>query len=127
VFADLPGTGASFGTLRGELGSAMIADVGSLADWIAARHWSNGRVGVTGVSYSADAAMLSLALRNHHITAAAPISYDFDPFEDLVRPGGILTSRCSPPSAPCCGSWTRLAARRVRQAPRPGESARSWG
>ena len=72
VFADLPGTGASFGTLRGELGSAMIADVGSLADWIAARPWSDGRVGVTGVSYSADAAMLSLALRNHHITAAAP-------------------------------------------------------
>lgn len=90
VFADLRGTGASFGTLTAELGSAMIADVGSLADWIAARPWSNGRVGVTGVSYSADTAMLSLALRNHHITAAAPISYDFDPYEDLARPGGIL-------------------------------------
>jgi putative CocE/NonD family hydrolase len=90
VFADLRGTGASFGTLTAELGSAMIADVGSLSDWIAARSWSNGRVGVTGTSYSGDTAMLSLALRNHHITAAAPISYDFDPYEDLVRPGGIL-------------------------------------
>ena len=90
VFADLRGTGASFGTLKAELGSAMIADVGSLSDWIAARPWSNGRTGVTGVSYSADAAMLSLALRNHHITAAAPMSYDFDPYEDLARPGGIL-------------------------------------
>jgi uncharacterized protein len=90
VFADLRGTGASFGTLTAELGRAMIRDVGSLADWIAARPWSNGRVGVTGVSYSADTAMLSLALRNPHITAAAPISYDFDPYEDLVRPGGIL-------------------------------------
>ncbi len=90
VFADLRGTGASFGTLAAELGSAMVADVGSLADWIAAQPWSNGRVGVTGVSYSADTAMLSLALRNPHITAAAPISYDFDPYEDLARPGGIL-------------------------------------
>lgn len=90
VFADLRGTGASFGTLTAELGRAMIRDVGSLADWIAARPWSNGRIGVTGVSYSADTAMLSLALRNPHITAAAPISYDFDPYEDLVRPGGIL-------------------------------------
>jgi uncharacterized protein len=90
VFADLRGTGASFGTLRAELGHAEIADTGSLADWIASRNWSNGRVGVTGVSYSGDTAMLSLALRNHHITAAAPISYDFDPYEDLVRPGGIL-------------------------------------
>jgi uncharacterized protein len=90
VFADLRGTGASFGTLTAELGQAMIRDVGSLADWIAARPWSNGRVGVTGVSYSADTAMLSLALGNPHITAAAPISYDFDPYEDLARPGGIL-------------------------------------
>lgn len=90
VFADLRGTGASFGTLTAELGSTIIADVGSLADWIAAQPWSNGRVGVTGVSYSGDTAMLSLALRNPHITAAAPVSYDFDPYEDLVRPGGIL-------------------------------------
>jgi uncharacterized protein len=90
VFADLRGTGASFGTLTAELGRAIVADAGPLADWIAAQPWSNGRVGVTGVSYSADVAMLSLALRNPHITAAAPISYDFDPYEDLVRPGGIL-------------------------------------
>ncbi len=90
VFADLRGTGASFGTLRAELGHQLAGDVGSLADWIAARPWSNGRVGVTGVSYAADVAMLSLARHNPHITAAAPISYDFDPYEDLARPGGIL-------------------------------------
>ena len=90
VFADLRGTGASFGTLTAELGSALVADVGSLANWIAAQPWSNGRVGVTGVSYSADIAIGSLALRNPHITAAAPISYDFDPYEDIMRPGGIL-------------------------------------
>ena len=68
----------------------MIADIGSLADWVAAQPWSDGRVGTTGVSYAGDTAMLSLALRNHHITAAAPISYDFDPYEDLLRPGGVL-------------------------------------
>ena len=45
---------------------------------------------MTGVSYSADMAIGSLALRNPHITAAAPISYDFDPYEDIMRPGGIL-------------------------------------
>ncbi len=90
VFADLRGTGASFGTLKAELGRQLVADVGSLADWIAAQPWSNGRVGVTGVSYSADMAIGSLALRNPHITAAAPLSYDFDPYEDIMRPGGIL-------------------------------------
>src|ERR1700716_546073 len=48
VFADLRGTGASFGTLTAELGHAMVADVGSLADWIAAQRWSNGRGGGAG-------------------------------------------------------------------------------
>jgi len=32
-------------------------------------------------------------LRNPHITAAAPISYDFDPYEDLARPAGSSSSR----------------------------------
>ncbi|MEV7773684.1 CocE/NonD family hydrolase [Kitasatospora sp. NPDC086791] len=90
VVADLRGTGASFGTLTSELGAAVVADSGPLSDWIAAQPWSNGRVGTTGISYSGDTAMLATALGNHHITAAAPISYDFDPYEDLVRPGGAL-------------------------------------
>ncbi|MFD7904813.1 CocE/NonD family hydrolase [Kitasatospora sp. NPDC059747] len=90
VVADLRGTGASFGTLDAEIGEKAVADSGSLSDWIAAQPWSDGRVGTTGVSYGGDTAMLATALGNHHITAAAPVSYDFDPYEDLVRPGGVL-------------------------------------
>lgn len=90
VVADLRGTGASFGTLDAELGRTLIADSGALGDWIAGQPWSNGRVGTTGVSYGGDTAILALGLRNHHITAAAPNSYDFDPYEDLIRPGGLL-------------------------------------
>ncbi|MGW1179271.1 CocE/NonD family hydrolase [Kitasatospora sp. NPDC002543] len=90
VVADLRGTGASFGTLTSELGADLTADSGPLSDWIAAQPWSNGRVGTTGISYGGDTAMLATSLGNHHITAAAPISYDFDPYEDLVRPGGVL-------------------------------------
>ncbi|MFF2122243.1 CocE/NonD family hydrolase [Kitasatospora sp. NPDC058184] len=90
VVADLRGTGASFGTLTSELGADVTADSGPLSDWIAAQPWSNGRIGTTGISYGGDTAMLATSLGNHHITAAAPISYDFDPYEDLVRPGGLL-------------------------------------
>ncbi|MFJ6618673.1 CocE/NonD family hydrolase [Kitasatospora sp. NPDC091335] len=90
VVADLRGTGASFGTLTSELGADVTADSGPLSDWIAGRPWSNGRVGTTGISYGGDTAMLATSLGNHHITAAAPVSYDFDPYEDLVRPGGVL-------------------------------------
>ena len=53
------------------------------------RHFAS-TASVFPITPSGDTAMLSLALRNHHITAAAPISYDFDPYEDLARPGGIL-------------------------------------
>jgi uncharacterized protein len=115
VFADLRGTGASFGTLKAELGRQLVADVGALADWVAALPWSNGRVGVTGVSYSADVAMGSLALRNPHITAAAPISYDFDPYEDIMRPGGILIQPLLAPTGCSCKSWTRRTARPARR------------
>jgi uncharacterized protein len=90
VFADLQGTGASFGTVDAELGPAMIAGIGAVANWVAAQPWSDGRIGLAGVSYGADVAMLALGLRNPHIVAAAPVSYDFDPYEDLIRPGGVF-------------------------------------
>ncbi|MFE7191427.1 CocE/NonD family hydrolase [Kitasatospora sp. NPDC057541] len=90
VTADLRGTGASFGTLTSEPSDEAAADAGPLSDWIAAQPWSNGRVGTTGESYGGDTAMLAASLGNHHIAAAAPISYDFDVYEDLARPGGVL-------------------------------------
>ena len=90
VFVDLQGTGASYGTVDAELGPAMVADIGTIANWVAAQPWSDGRIGLTGVSYSADVAMLALGLRNPHIVAVAPVSYDFDPYEDLLRPGGVF-------------------------------------
>ncbi|MFI2609599.1 CocE/NonD family hydrolase [Kitasatospora sp. NPDC018619] len=88
--AELRRTGASFGTLASGLGTDVTVDSGPLSDRIAAQPWSNGRVGATGISYGGDTAMLATSLGNHHITAAAAISYDFDPYEDLVRPGGLL-------------------------------------
>ncbi|MFE6867721.1 CocE/NonD family hydrolase [Kitasatospora sp. NPDC057692] len=90
VTADLRGTGASFGTLTSEPSDEAAADAGPLSDWIAAQPWSNGRVGTTGDSYGGDTAMLAASLGNHHIAAVAPISYDFDAYEDLARPGGVL-------------------------------------
>src|SRR5579862_305669 len=99
VFVDLQGTGASFGTLHAELGPAMVADVSTIANWVADQPWSDGRIGLTGVSYSADVAMLALGLRNPHIVAAAPVSYDFDPYEDLLRPGGLLIQPLAEPYA----------------------------
>jgi predicted acyl esterase len=86
VFTDLRGTGASFGALTAELGGAMIADVGSLADWIAAQPWSNGRVGVTGVSEGE----LSLADR------AVALQRDSPPWRRLSTPRSYASADAAP-------------------------------
>jgi predicted acyl esterase len=90
VIVDARGTGASFGTLTAELGTAMIRDFGEVVDWVAAQPWSDGRVGATGTSYSADTAIKLAGLGKPQLEAIAPLHYDFDPYEDEVRPGGLL-------------------------------------
>ena len=92
VIVDARGTGASFGTLTAELGTAMIRDFGEVVDWVAAQPWSDGRVGATGLSYSGDTAIKLAGLGKPQLKAIAPLHFDFDPYEDLVRPGGLLTA-----------------------------------
>ncbi|WP_067465158.1 CocE/NonD family hydrolase [Actinomadura macra] len=88
VLVDARGTGASFGDRTTELSDAEIADYGRILDWIAAQPWSTGRVGIYGGSYEGDTAELTVRLANPHLTAASPRFNDYDPYEDLVRPGG---------------------------------------
>jgi putative CocE/NonD family hydrolase len=93
VLADARGTGASFGTRSTELGEREIADYGELVDWIAAQPWSNGRVGAYGYSYGGDAAELVTRLHNPHLAAVAALFSDFDPYRQLIYPGGAYTER----------------------------------
>jgi predicted acyl esterase len=91
VLADARGTGASFGSRATELSVREIADYGELIDWIAAQPWSNGRVGAYGYSYDGDAAELMIRLGNPHLAAVAALFSDFDPYRQLVYPGGAYT------------------------------------
>ena len=92
VMVDARGTGASFGTRTGELSHAEIADYGDVLSWIAAQPWSTGRVGAYGVSYSGDTAELMLRLSHPALTASAPLYSDFDSYDDLLMPGGVLNT-----------------------------------
>jgi uncharacterized protein len=92
VMVDARGTGASFGTRTGELTGAEIADYGDVLSWIAAQPWSTGRVGTYGVSYSGDTAELISCLSHPALKATAPLYSDFDSYDDLMMPGGILNS-----------------------------------
>ncbi len=89
VVVDARGSGASFGSRPGEFFDREIRDYGEVADWIAGRSWSNGRVGTFGVSYDGDTAERIARLGNKHITAIAPQFTDYDVYDDLAHPGGL--------------------------------------
>lgn len=91
VIVDARGTGASFGSRAMELGPREIADYGELIDWVAAQPWSNGRVGLFGGSYEGQAAELTAALGNPHVTAVAALFSPVDPYRELFYPGGCAT------------------------------------
>lgn len=90
VRVDARGSGASFGHRAVEWSEAEVADYGEIVDWIIRQPWSNGRVGAYGVSYDGNAAEL-IAVPNHPaVVAVAPMFSYFDPFEELIRPGGVF-------------------------------------
>jgi uncharacterized protein len=92
VMVDARGTGASFGTRSAELSRDEIADYGDVLSWIAAQPWSTGRVGAAGVSYGGDTAELITRLSHPALTAVAPLFSDFDSYDDLLLPGGVLNT-----------------------------------
>ncbi|MGR3715300.1 MAG: CocE/NonD family hydrolase [Thermohalobaculum sp.] len=89
VVTDVRGTGASFGSRTAEYSNQEVRDGSGVADWIVAQPWSNGRIGVTGISYYGTTA--EMMLRNHHraVVAAVPISDGYDFYADVIFPGGL--------------------------------------
>jgi uncharacterized protein len=101
VTVDARGTGASFGTRQGEITRSEIEDYGEILTWIAAQVWSNGRIGSYGVSYDGDTAEMVAVLGHPALRAVSPQFNDFDPYDDLFCPGGILNDYFSQ-------NWTML-------------------
>lgn len=89
VTIDARGSGASFGQRDMEWSRQEIADMGEVIDWITEQTWSNGEVGLYGVSYSANTAELATALNHPAVKAAAPLYADFEPTSSGIMPGGI--------------------------------------
>lgn len=88
VNADLRGWGHSDGT--GELLSDQEADdYHDLVEWAAAQEWSNGKVGLSGVSYLAISQWGAASKRPPHLAAISPWEGFSDAYRDFMRPGGI--------------------------------------
>ncbi|MFC2166145.1 CocE/NonD family hydrolase [Acidobacteriota bacterium] len=90
VLVDARGTGASYGTRAYEYNVEEVKDYGEIADWIVEQRWSNGKVGAFGVSYSGTTAELLMVNQRSAVKAVAPLYDDFNAFDFLLDPGGVL-------------------------------------
>lgn len=118
VNADLRGAGTSDGV--GELLSGEEhLDYHDLVEWAGTRPWSNGRVGLLGVSYLAISQYGAAATRPGHLAAICPWEGFTDIYRDLAYPGGVREDGFTV-------MWSALTARqtRMRQKVRPQFVAR---
>ena len=112
VNCDLRGFGSSDG--RGTLFTdAEARDIYDLVEWAGTQPWSNGRVGMNGVSYLAISQYKVAALRPPHLAAICPWEGLSDVYRDFARPGGIRED-----------GFMRVWSAGVKRAGRPGEDIR---
>lgn len=67
-------------------------DYAACVEWAGEQPWSNGKVGLTGISYYAMNQWQVAALKPKHLAAICPFEGAADLYRDGVRHGGILTS-----------------------------------
>jgi hypothetical protein len=88
VNLDLRGFGTSEGT-GALLSQQEAADYAEVIEWAAAQPWSNGKVGLNGVSYLAITQWEVAALRPKALAAICPWEGFTDVYRDLAYPGGV--------------------------------------
>jgi putative CocE/NonD family hydrolase len=92
VDVDVRGSGASGGWQPYPWSPGELADGREILDWITAQPWSNGRIGLTGVSYDGTSAEMLGAEGHPAVRAIAPRFSLFDVYTDIAMPGGVLLS-----------------------------------
>jgi hypothetical protein len=89
VYADVRGTGASYGQWFYPWSPQEVKDIGEVVAWISKQPWSDGQVGSIGTSYTGNTAQLVAASGHPAVKAVVPRFIDFDVFADLTYPGGV--------------------------------------
>jgi predicted acyl esterase len=91
IRVDARGSGKSPGRLD-PFAPREIRDLYNAIEWAAARPWSNGRVGLAGISYYAMVQWGVAAQRPPHLAAIAPWEGAQEAYRDVSRHGGILSN-----------------------------------
>ncbi|MFB6551218.1 CocE/NonD family hydrolase [Streptomyces sp. NPDC056405] len=95
VRVDGPGAGKSPGTL-GIWGIDEAEAFYDAIEWAGVQQWSNGNVGLWGMSYYAVNQHAVASLRPPHLKAMIAIGTDADLYEEVVYTGGILNEEFFP-------------------------------
>jgi hypothetical protein len=91
VVIDARGTGKSPGFYE-MMSPLQTRDLYDAIEWAGVQPWSNGKVGLLGVSYLAIKQWQVAALQPPHLGAMIPWEGMFDHYRDLYRHGGIYSS-----------------------------------
>jgi uncharacterized protein len=87
VVVDVRGTGQSQGNWDA-FGADEQSDYGNVVNWVTQQSWSNGSIGVYGVSYLGITAIITAAQNHPAVKAAFPIVPIGDGYRDIVFTGG---------------------------------------
>jgi putative CocE/NonD family hydrolase len=90
---DVRGTGSSEGVAVDEYTEAETQDGHDAVEWLAAQPWSNGNVGMWGISWGGFAAIQVAKLRPPHLRAIVPMYATDDRYlDDVHYVGGCITA-----------------------------------
>src|SRR5579862_794718 len=95
VIANCRGTSGSGGTF-GFFDSQERRDMYDLVEWAAQQPWSNGNVGMIGISYFAGTQMEAAVERPPHLKAIMPIAGTYDLYESATHHGLMSSSFVTP-------------------------------
>ena len=95
VIANLRGTGGSGGTF-GFFDGQERRDMYDLVEWAAIQPWSDGNVGMIGISYFAMTQMEAAVEKPPHLKAIMPVAATFDLYEGANHHGLLSTSFITP-------------------------------
>ena len=95
VIVNLRGTGGSGGTF-GFFDGQERKDMYDLVEWAAVQPWSDGNVGMVGISYFAMTQMEAAVERPPHLKAIMPVAGTFDLYDSATHHGLVSTSFVTP-------------------------------
>ncbi len=85
VRVDIRGSGESEGVIDGEYTPRELSDACEILEWIAAQPWSNGNVGMMGISWGGFNGLQVAALRPPQLKAVISIASTTDRYNDDIH------------------------------------------